>query len=87
MKYFEIFFLGIVVFLTNLPNPYAFEFQNENVDLIIRPGIGFRIDDLKWSIADLDGHPNILVTFKSDRICDGFVKSTACSLCDHFWDS
>ncbi len=60
MKYFEIFFLGIVVFLTNLPNPYAFEFQNENVDLIIHPGIGFRIDDLKWSIADQDGHPNIL---------------------------
>ena len=56
MKYIEIFFLGIAVFLTNLPNLYAFEFQNENVDLIIHPGIGFRIDDLKWSIADQDGH-------------------------------
>jgi len=50
----------MVVFLAHLPNTYAFEFDNENVNIIIQPSIGFRIDNLEWSIADKDGHPNIL---------------------------
>ena len=60
LKYIKIIILVTAFFLTNLANSFALEFQNENVDLIIQPSVGFRIDDLEWSIADKDGHPNIL---------------------------
>ena len=60
LKYIKIIILGTAFFLTNLANSFALEFHNENVDLKFRPGFGFRMDDLKWSIADKDGHPNIL---------------------------
>ena len=60
LKYIKIIILVTAFFLTNLANSFALEFHNENVDLKLRPSFGFRMDDLEWSIADKDGHPNIL---------------------------